>query len=53
MEITSKKDIQAWIATAERAIMQDENTPDEDRLSCKTLVELVLPTVRKVAEVLS
>lgn len=53
MELNTKKDVQAWVATAERAVRQDENTPEDDRLSCRTLVELVLPTVRKLAEVLS
>lgn len=53
MDISTKKDIQAWIATAERAVRQDENTPDAERLSCRALVEIVLPTVRRLAEVLS
>lgn len=51
--MNTKKDVEAWIVVAELAARQDETTPESERLSCKTLVEMALPVMRQVAEVLS
>lgn len=49
----TKEDLEAWIAVAERAVAQEQDAPEGERLCCRTLVRMVLPTLKKVAEVLS